>query len=144
MRGGEFSRLAQGHDESHIFCARAASLFLLPAQKEGPELHTAAHVQRADALGGMQLVAGKGQVIHGQLGQLDGNFSHGLHGVGMEGNAARPGQGGCFRNGKDDAAFVVGVHDGHQRRIVPHGRCQRIKAETPFFVHLEECHAISM
>ena len=74
-------------------------------------------IQRAHALGAVELVAGEAQHIDVLLLHMDVQVSRRLHRVGVEGNSGFPADRADFRNRQDRANLVVGVHGGHQAGI---------------------------
>ena len=74
----------------------------------------AANVERANALGAVNLVRGDREQVDIVFLHVDGNLADGLHSVGREKDAVLFGDFADFLNGIDDANFVIGVHDGNQ------------------------------
>jgi hypothetical protein len=72
--------------------------------------------ERANAFGGIELVAGYRQEVDAQLVHLCWNFSDGLGGVGVEGDPTVPRDASDFRDRLDRADFIVGMHDGDHDR----------------------------
>ena len=65
-----------------------------------------AHVERADALGGMELVAAQRQEIDGHIGDSHGDLAHRLHGVGVKERTAGAGDLGSLLHGEDRPRLV--------------------------------------
>ena len=79
--------LARPDDVGHVFRARPAAFFLMPADQQRPAGRAALDVQRADALGGVQLVAGKRKQIHVAAKaccRSMGSLAHRLRGIGVK------------------------------------------------------------
>ena len=92
--GGQLAGLAQADDGGDVFRAAAPAMLLVSAVQEGDEGRALADVEDADALGGMELVAGDGEKVDAGVLQVDGDLAHGLDRVGVEEDAPLPGHGG--------------------------------------------------
>ena len=120
----------------------AAAFLLVPADHERPAGRAALDVQRADALGGVQLVAGEREQIDVlELAvQVDRHLADRLRGVGVE-DDRRIGLLGEPRellDGKDHARLVVGVHDRDQQRVGPQGADELADVEIAVAVDAAE------
>ena len=80
---GDFTGLSQADDVGNVFRPRPAVALLGSPVNKGRKLRPFADELGPDSFGGVQLVAGEGEDVHGQFLQVDGDLSHGLHGVGM-------------------------------------------------------------
>ena len=67
----------------NVFGARTPLAFVLAAKLDGPQLGPLLHVQRADTLGSIKLVAADGIEIDPERFDIDRNFARRLHAVGM-------------------------------------------------------------
>ena len=94
-----------------------------------------ADVERAHALGRVQLVAGEGEHVHVQCFYVDGHMPNGLHGVGVEQRPVRFGDLAQFGDGLDGADLVVGVHDGNDGRLRPERLFKFLRMHQPELVH---------
>ena len=128
---------SQGDDAGGVLGAGPAAAFLVAADEKRPKRRALAHVQHADALGRVELVAGQRQHVHGQLGQIDVDLAHGLDRVGVEQHALGLAQGGDLRDGENDAGFVVGVHDRDDGRVLADGAGQLVKVQVALVVNAE-------
>ena len=144
MLPGQLGGHAQTDDVGHVLGTGTAAAFLVPAAQEGTEAHALAHIEHADALGRVQFVAGQGEHGDGLLAKVDGFLAHGLHGVGMEEHALFGGHLCHAADGEDVAHFVVGVHDGDQRRVVGQGGGVFVQIQTALVVHAEQGHAVAL
>ncbi len=85
---------------------------MAPAIEHRFEQRSFADVQCADALRGVNLVAGNRQEVAGDLVYVHWNLAGGLNGVGVEVDVGFGGDfSDCF-DGLYYAGFVVGRHDG--------------------------------
>ena len=88
------------------------------AVEHGGEANVAADEEGADALGGVDLVAGEGEevdVFERALGaEVEREPAYGLDGVGVEESARGVGDSGQRGDGLDDAGLVVGEHDADE------------------------------
>ena len=83
------------------------------ALNEGRQLDrrvSPAHVQRADALGAVDLVRRNRKQIDPERFDIDRHLSHGLHRIRVEQNAALATQPAGLRHRLEHADFVVGRH----------------------------------
>ena len=96
----QFRRAAEADDAGHVLGAGAPPAFLPAAAQQRRELHAAAHIQRADALGRMQLVSGQRQHVDAGRLHVDGEFPDRLHRVGVKQRPRRVGQRRQLGDGK--------------------------------------------
>ena len=94
-----------------------------------------ADVQRAHALGTVELVAGEGKQVCVPVVHVDGNGPGGLHCVGVEQHARLPGDLTDLSNGFQRADLVIGGHDGDQGRIVRQRPADVVRGNQTVFVH---------
>ena len=73
--------------------------------------------ERADSFGGVELVAGYGQQIELQALEVDGNFSGGLDGIGVEVDVGFGGNVADFGEGLNHAELIVGLHHGDENGL---------------------------
>ena len=88
------------------------------------QARAAANVERADALGRVEFVAGEGEQIDLQRVHVERNFPGGLHGVGVEIDVGFGGDAADFFERLDGAELVVGVHDGDENGFGADGVAQ--------------------
>ena len=126
------------HDAGHILGAAPLALFLLAALDEVLEGDAPADVQRADALGAVELMAGQGEHINVHLFHVDGHVTHRLDGVGVEGDLLLPTQGADLFDGLHGADLVVGEHDGDQAGVLSDGVGHVLDGDDPVGVDVQE------
>ncbi len=118
---GQLHRPGQPDDVRHVLGAGPASALLVAADHERPEGRAAAHEEDADALGGVQLVAGEGEQIDVGQGppEVEGKLADRLRGVGVEDDrrVGLLGEARQLLDGEDHAGLVVGVHDGREQGV---------------------------
>ena len=144
VRNGKLSRCAKPSNVRHIFRTRTAAPFLMAAPQKRAKAHALAHVQHANTLGGVQLVAGERKHIRRQMGKVNGRFAHGLHGIRMEQHAALASHFSHALDRIDIAHLVVGKHDGCQRRIRREGGCVFVKVKASLVVHAKVGHPVAL
>ena len=81
----------------------------------------ATHVESADALGAVDLVAGDGHDVDVVGDDVDGDLADGLDGVAVEEHALLVAELADLLHGLDDADLVVCVHDADENGLVVHG-----------------------
>ena len=108
---GEFGGFAEADDAGDIFGAGAEAALVMAAVEKLAEASAALDEERADAFGGVELVAGDREKIELKGFHVDRNFSGRLHGVAVEVDVGFGGDAADFRERLDGAEFVVGVHD---------------------------------
>ena len=113
---------AEADDASNILRAGANSTLVVAAVKQLRQASPAANVERANALGGIQFMAGKRKQIKLELLDVDGDFSRGLHGISVEINVGLFGDAADFLERLNGAKFVVGMHDGDEHGILANRR----------------------
>src|SRR5579859_6487154 len=134
----DFAGFAEAHNAGHVQRAGAHAALMAAAVNDGGKLHAriaAPDIQGADALGPVNLVPADGQEVDVVLLNVHGDFANGLHTVYGKENPALFGNLADFRDGVDDANFVIGVHDGDQNRGRLNGRFQTVQADTPILLH---------
>ena len=117
MWGAERSEAGSGPcDAGGVFRAGAEGPFLAAADLPGGQAAAGPHDQSADALGGVDLMAGEGVGIRPALPHVKGHPKEALHPVHMEqGPGTEPvPQGGNFPDGHDGPGLVVDLHDADQ------------------------------
>ena len=135
LRNGQFDGGSQAHDAGQVFRARAQAALLRAAEDQVGDLHALADVERADALGRVELVAGKAEHVHVPVVHVDGHGAHGLHRVGVEQHTRFMGNFADLADGLDGADFVVGGHDGDEDRIRADGIFHVLHAHQTVFIH---------
>ena len=110
----QFGGLAEAHNSGNILGSGAARALVTSAVKHGREQRSAPNVERANALGRMQLMAGERQQIGLEAADLNGNLARGLYRVGVEVDVGFRSDSPDLLNGLQHAGFVVCHHDGNQ------------------------------
>ena len=135
VRGGQLDGLAQAHDAGQVLGAGALAALLGAAVHQPLQAHAMAHVQRADALGRVELVARQAQKVDVLGLHVDLHVADGLHRVGVEQHAVPLRHRRQLRDGLDGADLVVGVHDGHQHGVRADSRLQLLRRHQAVAVH---------
>ena len=139
---GQLGGDPQPDDGGQVFRAGAQPQLLPATPQQRRKRRALAHVQRADAPGAVQLVAGQGQHIGVQRLHVHGDVAEGLHGVAVEGHPPPPGDGADLSRGLERPGLVVGQlyadqprvrADGplHRRRVHPAGAVRRHQRDLP-------------
>src|SRR5712664_3263595 len=110
----DFRGLAEPHNSGDVFRAGTEAALVMSAVEKLAQKGSATNVQSADALGRIQFMSGNREQIHVERVDVDGNFTRGLHSVGVEINVGFLGDAADFLEWLDGAEFVVGVHDGDE------------------------------
>ena len=111
---GEFGGFTEADDAGDIFGAGSEAALVMSAIEKLAKAGAAFDEQSADAFGCVELVAGDRKKIELQGFDVDGNFSGGLHGIGVEVDVGFRGDLADLRERLDSAEFVVGVHHGDE------------------------------
>ena len=117
VRQHPFNSPGHGGDIGHVFGARTALLLLPAAQKHGGQIVAAAHIQRAHALGRVDLMPGHRVAVDGRSVQPLRDLAPRLYAVDVYGRAAvfflhRFGQRGHVQNGTDLIVYMHGCDEG--------------------------------
>ena len=100
----------------------------------------APHVERADSLGGINLVPGNGEDVDLHCLDVHGDLAHGLCGVGEEEGLLLTTDRADLRQGLNHAHFVVGCHDRDQDGLVGDRCPQRVEVDEPVGLGREVGH----
>ena len=116
----------------------------------GPD--TLAAVQRAHALGAVELVSAHGQHIHAQLLDVHGDGTHSLNRIGVHPDAVLVGDLSDLLDGLDGADLVVGHHDADEGGVGADSSLDILRADVALrggldigdleAQTLESCHAV--
>ena len=98
---------------------------------KGRKPRSLSHIEHADALRCVKLVAGEGQHVDDGFSQVDRDLPYRLHGVGVEQDAPLPGHLGSLFDGKDDSGLVVGPHEADDGGIGGAGSSRRLHIQQP-------------
>jgi hypothetical protein len=124
---GEFAGGTEGDGTWHVFGTGAAALLMAAAELARAERDAFADVEGADALGGVELVAGDGvEIDEGDGGR---EFAGGLYAIGVEESAGRAGDGGKGFEVLDGANLIVGMHDGDEDGFGAEGLAEGIRRD---------------
>src|SRR5437879_7694851 len=126
--------LAEAHDAGDVFRAGAETALMMAAIEKLAQTRSAADVERADSLGRIQLVAGEGKQIQLKRVDVDGNFSCGLHGIGVEVDVGFFGDAADLLERLNGAKLVVGVHDGDENGFRANGAAQLAEVNQPLAI----------
>ena len=129
----EVAGFAETHDAGNVERAGAQAGFVAAAIDLGghsTRADPAANVERADALGSVQLVRGEGEQIDGVALDVDGDFAEGLRGIAMKEDTAFAAERSDFGHRLQDADFVIGGHHAHQHGIGSEGGAQAVEARA--------------
>src|SRR6266446_7706554 len=107
--------------EQRALSPRAPAQLMAGTVNQGFQLDTAPYIERADALGGVELVAGDGEQIDAELVDFGRDLSDRLRRVGVKANSVLPRDGADFLDRLDGADLVVGMHDAYQDRLRSNG-----------------------
>jgi hypothetical protein len=114
---GQFAGGAEGRDTGHVLGAGTAVALVMAAESGGREPGSLAHVERAHALGSVELVAAHAVKVDPERLHIDRDFAERLHAVHVQRNAGLAGDARNLGDGLHGAQLVVGVHDGDQHGI---------------------------
>ena len=124
---GEFGGFAQADDAGDIFGARTEAALVMAAVEKLAEARAALDEERANAFGGIELVAGDGKKIELERFDVDRNFPGGLHGVGMEVDVGFGGDSADIGERLDGGKFVVGVHHADENCFGANGTAEFVE-----------------
>ncbi len=132
---GDFTGLPETHDGRDVLRPRPALPLLATAELDGMEGRSVADIEDPDSLGRVDLVAGDGEKVHGQILDVEGDLPDGLDGVGMHENAPLPGHCADRGDGRQRSGLVVAMHDGDEKGPVRHGFCHLVRVDETLPVH---------
>jgi len=131
-----FHRNAQPDDRRNIFRSRAASAFLCAALDQILQPDSFVHIQQADALLRVKFMTGKRKQVNLLFMHVDRHVAGCLNRIRVKQNSMLVADVGKLVNRLDCTDFVICVHDGHERGIVPQGRFQLFRANQTAFVNI--------
>ncbi len=117
------------------------------AVDDGGNLHArilAAHIERADTLRPVHLVAGDRHQVDVLLVHIDRNLADRLRRVGVEDHAALATELADLGDGLQHADLVVGGHDRDQDGLVVHGALQVVEIDQAVFLHRQVGDAVAV
>ena len=103
-----------------------------------------ANIERAHALGAVNLVAGEREHVDVVGDHVDRNLAHRLHRVGVEDDALLMAELADFADGLQHADLVVGGHDGDQDGLVVHGALQVFEIDQAVGLHRQIGDAVAV
>ncbi len=77
------------------------------------------------------------------LRHIEGDFTHGLNRIGVEGDSSRLDNLSDFLDRENHASLVIGIHDTDQGRPVCDCFSEFIQIEPSLAVYSQLCHAVS-
>ena len=107
----------QARNAGDILRAGAPVALVMAAESDRRQARPLAYVERAHALGGIELVAAQAVEVHAQRFHVHRDLAQGLDAVHVQRHASLAGETGDFGDGLDDAGFVVGVHNRDQHGL---------------------------
>ena len=132
-----FRGFAEADDSGDVFRTGAHAALVVAAVKKLLQASSASDIEGTDAFGAVDFVAGKREQIELELIHIHGNFSGGLHGIGMEVDVGVLGDAADFFERLDGAELVVGVHDGDERGFVTNGTAQIFEVDQAILVDVK-------
>lgn len=132
---GSLNGNAQPDDGCDIFGARPVAPFLGTAVNQVGQADALAAVQRANALLGMDFVAGQGERSMFCSTTLIGTLPTACTAVGVEQHAVFFAHGTDFGDRLNGADFIIGVHNADQRGILPNGVFHLLGCDQPFIIY---------
>mmetsp|Transcript_20823 Transcript_20823/g.28690 ORF Transcript_20823/g.28690 Transcript_20823/m.28690 type:complete len:420 (-) Transcript_20823:258-1517(-) len=117
--------------------ARAQAPLLAAAVHERLQAHARPppHVERADALGPVNLVAGKGHEVDLQIINIDGHLAKHLRCISVKESLVCSAHLPNLLQGLQHADLVVDGHHGDHARVRPQGRRQLLQPDQPVLLH---------
>lgn len=103
-----------------------------------------AEVEGANTLYGVKFVAAEGGRVDVEGAEINRNLADGLNGVGVQERASRVNAGGDFAHGVDHAGFVVGQHEGDERRLRGEGGGERGFIERAVGADWQQVDAVAL
>jgi hypothetical protein len=134
---GEQRGASERHGTGDVLGARANAVLLSPAVDDRLDGLAVAHDQRADALGGADLVAGEREQRAGQITDRHRHLAKRLDRVGVKDHVGRTATGRDLGDRLNDPDFVVHPHDRDQCGPVGQGSIEGIEAHLTVGVHRE-------
>ena len=117
----DLHRLAEAHDPGDVLGASPPPPLVLAAVLHGDHLRALADEQSGHALGTVDLVTGERQEVDAEGVEVDRDLAEGLDGVHVKGDPALPRDLPDLARRLDGPDLGVGVHDGDQDGVGPHG-----------------------
>ena len=132
---GQRARGAEADAQRRRQRARPQPALLRAAREQRRDAHATAQVQRADALGAVQLVRREAHEVDAKRRDVDRHPAGGLGGVGVQENAALPADPGDVGDRLEHADLVIGGHDRSKRGVGAQRLAQPIQVEQAVSLH---------
>ena len=135
------ARRAEAADTGEIFRSGTVIALLPAAQNQRRQRKRRTDVERANALGGMDLMPGDGDQVRAQRFGFEGDLEKALYGIGVE-QRQRTEPARCaehFRNWHDRAGLIVDHHDRDQDGVRAERGAQLLDGDEASFVRLKVC-----
>src|SRR5476651_2236413 len=128
---------AEAHTQRRRQRAGAETALLAAAVDHGDETYArlATDIERADALGSVNLVAGDAHQVDVHRLDIDRDLADGLGGIGMEESLLLAADLADLGQRLDDANLVVHRHDRHHHRLVGDGSAQLLEIDQAVLLH---------
>src|SRR5438067_1943998 len=136
----DLASLPQAHGEDDVFGTSTTPRFMPGTVDQRLQRAAGAHVQRPDALGGIELMTSNGQKIDAKLVDERGDFADGLCRVRMRQHAMRTSDTADLGNGLERTYLIVGVHNTNQEGLGRDGFADIIRVDHARTVYREIRH----
>ncbi len=110
-------RTSEARRTRHVLRTRAHLALVRTAEEQRPQIHTLAHVERAHALGAVNLVSADRVQVDAEFLDVERDLACGLHAIGMEQNSSVASDSRNLMNRLDHAQLVIHVHHADQFRV---------------------------
>ncbi len=139
---GDLGGFAQADAKRRRQGARTEAALLAAAHDQRHQTHArlAAHVERADALGAVDLVAGDAHQVDVHRLDVERDLAGGLGRVGVEEGLLLAADLADLGERLDDADLVVHRHDRHDHGLVGDGGTQRVEIDQTVLLHRQVRH----
>jgi hypothetical protein len=117
LSDGEAGGCSEAGDGGDVLSARPAGIFMGAPVSESGEGNAGVEPEDAGTFRTVKFVSGDREGGDTEDGRIHRDFSKRLDCVGVEKNTAGLANLAYFREGLDDAGFVVGVHEGDKRGV---------------------------
>src|SRR5437870_5342197 len=136
----DLAGLPQAHGEDDVFGTSTTARFMPSTVDQRFQRAAGAHVQRPNALGGIELMTSDGQKIDAKLIDERGDFADGLRRVRMRQHAMRTSDTADLGNGLERTYLIVGVHNTNQDGLGRDGFTDIIRVNHPCPIYWEIRH----
>ena len=143
-RHGALGGLAQSYDTRYVLGTCTTLALLRAAVYEGTNFHTFPDIQKADALGAVQLVAAGAEHIDMVLVYIDRHLTEGLYRVGMEQNAVLMGDFTYLFDRLNGSNLIICKHHGNQDGFRTDGFLEFLDLDHTIFIYGQVRNLIAM